>query len=78
MMKFLRNLFTSKKNTVENKQDYEFSEEFNDDGFSNEDMLHYDEHLDFYYSNLINSLILFTYSSEELQKMESIFIRSFN
>lgn len=72
MMKFLRNLINSNKNNVENKQDYEFSEEFNDDGFSNEDLLHYDEHLDFYYSNLINSLILFTYSSEELQKMEPI------
>ncbi len=32
--------------------------------------MEYDKHLDFYYSNLINSIILFTYNAEALNKLQ--------
>ncbi|MFC6269165.1 hypothetical protein [Frigoriflavimonas asaccharolytica] len=38
------------------------------------DEFDYDKNVDFYYHNLINSLILFTYTSEELQQLEPILI----
>ncbi|HEX7869400.1 MAG TPA: hypothetical protein VF455_04735 [Chryseobacterium sp.] len=34
----------------------------------------YDQHVKFYYNNIINSLVLFTYNSAELDKMEPILI----
>ena len=33
--------------------------------------MEYDKHVDFYYSNLINSIILFTYNAEELNKLQA-------
>jgi len=36
--------------------------------------MEYDKHVDFYYTNLINSIILFTYNVEELKKLEPILI----
>ena len=45
-----------------------------EDEFSENELLLYDENLEFYYSNLINSLKLYTYNSVELQKYEPILI----
>ena len=42
--------------------------------FTECELLEYDKHVEFFYTNIINSLILFSYSSEELRKMEYILI----
>jgi hypothetical protein len=36
--------------------------------------MEYDKHVDFYYTNLINSIILYTYNVAELKKLEPILI----
>jgi hypothetical protein len=51
-----KSIFGSKKSSSELK-----SEEFNDE--------YYDKHVDFYYSNLINSLILFTFKTDKLEEL---------
>ena len=75
-MKF--KLFKSKKNSEkENKSDDENLEDFevfDENIFTKSELLEYDKHLNFYYTNLINCLILFTYNSDELEKMEPILI----
>lgn len=44
-------------------------EELDELGFSKAELLEYDKGVDFYFSNLINSLILYTYNSIELEKL---------
>lgn len=39
-----------------------------------EELTEYDKHVDFYYTNIINSLILYTYNTEGLDKMTPILI----
>jgi hypothetical protein len=39
-----------------------------------EDFTEYDKHVKFYYTNIINSLILFTYNSEQLKEMTPVLI----
>jgi hypothetical protein len=51
-----KSIFGSKNSFSELK-----SEEFNDE--------YYDKHVDYYYTNLINSLILFTLKTDELEKL---------
>lgn len=72
-MKF--NFFKSK---LRNKKEVESlsneSEELDELGFTKSEIFRYDKSVEFYYTNLINSLILFTYNSRELEKMESILI----
>lgn len=51
-----KSIFGSKKSSSELK-----SEEFNDE--------YYDKQVDFYYSNLISSLILFTFKTDKLEKL---------
>lgn len=48
--------------------------ELDDFGFSKSELLVYDLNVQFYYTNIINSLILFTYKSAELKKMTPILI----
>lgn len=62
------NFFTSKQKT-----ETEF-QIFDENGFTKSELLEYDKNVDFYYTNLINSLILFTYNSYELERMEPILI----
>lgn len=67
-MKF--NFFKSnKKNLTPNKK-----EEVDDMGFTKSELEEYDKHVDFYYTNLINALILYTYHEKELDKMAPILI----
>lgn len=51
-----KSIFGSKKSSPELK-----SEEFNEE--------YYDKHVDFYYSNLINSLIFFTFKTDKLEEL---------
>ncbi|MFN8284467.1 MAG: hypothetical protein U0U67_14695 [Chitinophagales bacterium] len=67
-MKF--NFFKSKKNNNSSKQ----NEDIDDLGSTKTELAEYDKHVKFYYTNLINSLILFTYNSEQLDKMSPILI----
>lgn len=39
-----------------------------------EELLEYDKHVDFYYTNIINSLILYTYNVDQLDEMAPILI----
>ena len=56
-MKFnLKSIFGNKKSSSK-----EEPEEYNDE--------YYDKDVDFYYSNLINSIILFTLTTNELEKL---------
>lgn len=67
-MKF--NFFKSKQNL----EKYSNSEIKNMENFVENEHLEYDKNVEFYYTNLINSLILFTYNSQELKQMEYILI----
>lgn len=67
-MKF--NFFKSKPNSEKQSK----SEIKNIDNLEEDELLEYDKSVDFYYTNLINSLILFTYNSDELEQMEFILI----
>ncbi|MCS4302014.1 hypothetical protein [Chryseobacterium sp. BIGb0232] len=77
-MKFniLNKFFLSEKekaldrNVIEEVNDIELT----DEELLQEEMLQYDEHVDFYYTNIINSLILYTYNTEELDKMAPVLI----
>ncbi|WP_293925605.1 hypothetical protein [Sphingobacterium sp. UBA6320] len=40
-------------------------------GFTKSELEYYDKHVRFYYTNIVNSLILFTYKSRELELMAS-------
>ena len=67
-MKF--NLFQRKSTTKVEKP----SEIVESQDFETFELEEYDQHVKFYYTNIINSLILFTYNSAELDKMEPILI----
>ena len=43
-------------------------------GFSPEELAEYDNHVKFYYTNIINAIILFTYNVEQLDEMAPILI----
>ncbi|WP_284464230.1 hypothetical protein [Chryseobacterium sp.] len=43
-------------------------------GFTQEELLEYDKHVNFYYINIINSLILYTYNVEQLDEMAPVLI----
>lgn len=49
-------------------------EELDEFGFKKSELIDYDKYAKFYHSNIINSLILFTYNSDELDKMTPILI----
>lgn len=57
-----KSFFKSKPSSLEKASDVKLEE------------TDYDTHVDFYYTNLINSLILFTYDSVKLNEMASILI----
>ena len=64
------NFFKSnKKNLTPNKK-----EEVDDMGFTKRELEEYDKHVDFYYTNIINALILYTYNEKELDKMAPVLI----
>lgn len=67
-MKF--NFFKSKSNSEKQSK----SEIINIKNLEENELLEYDKSVDYYYTNLINSLILFTYNSDELEQMEIILI----
>jgi hypothetical protein len=67
-MKF--NFFKSKPNSEKQSK----SEIKNIENLEENELLEYNKSVDFYYTNLINSLILFTYNSDELEQMEFILI----
>lgn len=67
-MKF--NFFKSKPNSEKQSK----SEIKNIENLEENELLEYDKSVDFYYTNLINSLVLFTYNSDELEQMEFILI----
>jgi hypothetical protein len=67
-MKF--NFFKSKPNSEKQSK----SEVKNIENLKENELLEYDKSVDFYYTNLINSLILFTYNSDKLKQMEFILI----
>ncbi len=67
-MKF--NFFKSKKENKTSEQD----EELDHLGFTKAEVAEYNKHVKFYYTNLINSLILFSYNSERLARMAPILI----
>jgi hypothetical protein len=60
--------FKSKKGNNTSEQ----NEELYKLGFTKSELTEYDKHVKFYYTNIINSLILFTYNSEQLDKMSPI------
>ncbi|UFH33457.1 hypothetical protein LNP04_07045 [Chryseobacterium sp. C-71] len=67
-MKF--NFFRPKK-TEKNKSK---SENIEADDFTTFELAEYDKNVKFYYTNIINSLVLFAYNSKQLLEMESILI----
>lgn len=75
-MKF--NFFNSKKES-EVKKDEKLEKklelkEYNDSGFTQEELAYYDENVNFFYINIINSLILYTYDMAKLEEMAPILI----
>lgn len=64
------NFFKSKSNSEKQSK----SEIINVKNLEENELLEYDKSVDYYYTNLINSLILFTYNSDELEQMEIILI----
>ena len=63
-----------KFNFKKKKETHQENEEFDKLGFTKSELIEYDKSVDFYYTNIINSLILFTYSSEKLEEMTPILI----
>lgn len=75
---FLNKFFKSKKEREvfkieEKSQNFENIEELDSEFMENE-LIHYDENVDFYYTNIINSLILYTYDVTKLNEMASILL----
>ncbi|HLV51519.1 MAG TPA: hypothetical protein VKY44_06150 [Flavobacterium sp.] len=71
-MKFI--FFKSKSRKIETESLSNEPEEIDKLGFTKSELLEYDKSVDFYYTNLINSLILFTYNSSKLEKMRPILV----
>lgn len=63
------NFFNLKK-----KESPQAKEKFDESGFTKSQLAEYDKRVKFYYTNIINSLVLFTYNSEKLDKMSPILI----
>lgn len=71
-MKF--NFLNRKKNFEKENNSNNNLEIIGENGFKKIELLEFDKRINFYYTNLINSLILFTFNSSELKKMELILI----
>ena len=72
-MKF--NFFLSKfRNNKKSDSIPNEPEELDEFGFTKSQSLEYDKNVDFYFTNLINSLVLYTYNSIELEKLAPILI----
>ncbi|RBW62484.1 hypothetical protein DS884_02465 [Tenacibaculum sp. E3R01] len=67
-MKF--NFFKSNKNNLNQNR----KKEVDNLEFTQHELKEYDKNVNFYYTNLINSLILYTYNEKELDKMAPILI----
>jgi len=65
---FISNLYLSIKKNHSIETDKKSKRDLATDKFD------FDENVDFYYNNLINSLVLFTYDSEKLKELEPILI----
>lgn len=76
---FFNKLFRSKqdKSTLQNDKKIENPEEFYDFGLTQDELLCYDKNVNFYYTNIINSLILYTYDTKQLDDMAPILIDPF-
>lgn len=77
-LNFLNKLFPSNKKSKKQKNET-IVEGLDDIGFTEEELLQeellrYDEHVNFYYTNIINSLILYTYNVDQLDEMAPILI----
>lgn len=72
-LNFFKNYFstTKQKNKLENKN---VTENLEDVGFTEEELLECDKHVDFYYTNIVNSLILYTYNVDQLDEMAPILV----
>ena len=49
-------------------------DKFDSLGAAREELAEYDKHVDFYYTNIINSIILYTYNAVELDRMAPVLI----
>lgn len=56
-------------NLNKQKDSLSMDEELDEFGFKKSELCEYDKYAKFYHLNLINALILFTYTSDELDKM---------
>ncbi|RXM40929.1 hypothetical protein BOQ62_02470 [Chryseobacterium sp. CH21] len=77
-LNFLNKLFPSNKKSKKQKNEA-IVEDLDDTGFTEEELLQeellqYGEHVNFYYTNIINSLILYTYNVDQLDEMAPILI----
>ena len=70
-MKFNFNIFSKSK---QNKEIRPVTEDYDDSGFTKFEMEEYDKNVNFFYTNIVNSLILYTYNVEKLDKMTPILI----
>lgn len=70
-MKFNFNSFFKSK---QNKEIRPVTEDYDDSGFTKFEMEEYDKNVNFFYTNIVNSLILYTYNVEQLDKMVPILI----
>lgn len=70
-MKFNFNIFSKSK---QDKEIHPVTEDYDDSGFTKFEMEEYDKNVNFFYTNIVNSLILYTYNVEQLDKMTPILI----
>lgn len=70
-MKFNFSIFSKSK---QNKEIRSVTEDDDNLGFTKFEMEEYDKNVKFYYTNILNSLILYTYNVEKLDKMTPILI----
>ncbi|WP_102980637.1 hypothetical protein [Chryseobacterium scophthalmum] len=70
-MKFNFNSFFKSK---QDKEIPPITEEYDNLGFTTIELEEYDKNVKFYYTNILNSLILYTYNVEKLDKMTPILI----
>lgn len=70
-MKFNFNSFFKSK---QGKEIHPIIEDYDNLGFTKTELEEYDKNVKFYYTNIVNSLILYTYNVEQLDKMAPILI----
>lgn len=70
-MKFNFSIFSKSK---QNKEIPPVTEDYDDSGFTKFEMEEYDKNVKFFYTNIVNSLILYTYNVEQLDKMTPVLI----